>query len=98
MAKFFQSFSDQCIGCQTEGQICGGMTASTCCLGQYLACNHKVHHLEGEGVCEKVCSSEGQICGGFTPDPKVCCEGFKCVVPNTGATDLPGKCHLKNSY
>jgi hypothetical protein len=42
MAKFFQSFSDQCIGCQTEGQICGGMLASTCCLGQQLTCSHKV--------------------------------------------------------
>jgi hypothetical protein len=97
MAKFFQSFSDQCIGCQIEGQNCRG-PRMTCCSGQQLTCNYEVHHLEGEGVCEKVCSSEGQICGGFTSDPKVCCEGFECVVPNTGATDLPGKCHLKNSY
>jgi len=63
-----------------------------CCLGQQLSCVH-THGSDGPGICQKVCSTEGQICGGFTRDPKLCCSGFRCVVPNTGATDLPGKCH-----
>jgi hypothetical protein len=66
----------------------GGPTAKSCCLSQQLSCESEAHILDGVGICKKVCSSEGQICGGLFRDPKVCCQGFKCVVPNTGTIYL----------